>query len=87
MPGVTRLAIDSAGAPLSSSSTNVFVNGAGAVRLGDSVTPHQSGVHLSSVMVDKSSTVFVNGLGVCREGDAASCGHPATGSDNVYAGG
>jgi uncharacterized Zn-binding protein involved in type VI secretion len=88
MPGITRLSVDSAGGPLSSSSSDVFVNGSGAVRISDSVTPHApGGVHLGAVMVGSSSTVFVNKRGVCRQGDPASCGHPATGSSNVFAGG
>jgi hypothetical protein len=33
-----------------------------------------------------STTVFANNIGVVRAGDAATCGHPATGSDNVFSG-
>lgn len=87
MPGITRLNIDSAGASLASSSFNVFVNGHGVVRKGDKVTPHGGGPHAAPVMVGCSSTVFANKINVCREGDLASCGHPSTGSSNVYAGG
>ena len=73
-------------------STNVFVNGKGAVRAGDlceihtipsgpSCVPHQ--VSLTSF----SSTVFVNGKGIGRKGDEYS-GHILTsGSSNVFAGG
>lgn len=89
MPGVSRKNVDSAGGIIFEGSDNVFVNGAGAVRIGDGVTPHPPGnsPHVANpVMVEGSSTVFVNGIGVCRAGDAASCGHTASGSGNVNAG-
>jgi uncharacterized Zn-binding protein involved in type VI secretion len=35
-------------------------------------------------MVGASNNVFANGIGVCRAGDAASCGHPASGSSDVF---
>ena len=86
MPGVTRKTTDSAGGALREGSSNVFVNGKEAVRVGDAVTPHGIGPHASPVMSEGSSTVFVNGIALCRAGDAASCGHNASGSDNVIAG-
>lgn len=88
MPGVTRRGQDVAGGVLIGGSGNVFVNSKGAVRQGDLVAAHGRPPHAPSpIMVGKSSTVFVNGIGVCRQGDAASCGHPASGSGNVFAGG
>jgi uncharacterized Zn-binding protein involved in type VI secretion len=42
--------------------------------------------HLSPVMVGSSGTVFASGIAVSRAGDAASCGHTATGSGDVFAG-
>lgn len=86
MPGVTRKSTDSAGGALIAGSGNVFVNGQPAVRKGDAVAGHGVSPHDSPVMVGCSSTVFVNGIGVCRAGDAASCGHSASGSGNVFAG-
>ena len=86
MPGVTRKSSDSAGGSLSGGSGNVFVNGAAAVRKGDSVSGHGDSPHNSPSMVGCSGSVFVNGIGVCRAGDSASCGHAASGSGNVFAG-
>ena len=67
-------------------SSNVLVNGAKAIRIGDKTTcgdPASGG----------SSTVFINGIGVHRRGDATS-GHgswvpnsAATGSGNVFSDG
>ena len=85
MSGVTRKSQDSAGAILIGGSTNVIVNGTGAVRIGDAVKPHALGPHTSAVMVTGSSTVFVNDIPVCKAGDLASCGHKSSGSGNVFA--
>jgi uncharacterized Zn-binding protein involved in type VI secretion len=86
MPGVTRKDTDSAGGKLTGGSGNVFVNGKGAVRKGDSVAGHGDPPHDAPTMVGCSGTVFVNGKEVCRAGDAATCGDSATGSGNVFAG-
>lgn len=86
MPGVTRKTTDTAGGALTGGSTNVFINGKGAARKDDTVAGHGIGPHASPVMIGCSSKVFVNGKGVCRAGDAASCGHTASGSSNVFAG-
>lgn len=87
MPGIARKGVDAAGGTNIGGSGNVFVNGAGAVRKGDAVAGHGILLHAGPVMEGCSSTVFVNGIGVCRAGDAASCGHPDSGSSNVFAGG
>jgi uncharacterized Zn-binding protein involved in type VI secretion len=88
MPGVSRKSTDSAGGAISEGSSNVFVNGAAAVRIGDDVTPHGVGPHASPKMAEGSSTVFVNGKGCGRIGDAISgCTSVAEGSFNVFAGG
>ncbi len=98
MAGITRVGTDShAGhasptpspfhqTSYSSGSPNVNVNGAAAVRIGDSTgcgDPATGG----------SGTVFVNGIGVHRQGDGTG-GHgswvsnvSASGSPNVIAGG
>lgn len=67
-------------------SSNVFVNGAGAVRLGDSTG-------CGDPATGSSSNVYVNGIKVHRKGDSTG-GHgswvgnaAATGSGNVFANG
>jgi len=86
MSGITRKSQDTAGGTLTGGSSDVLINGSGAVRIGDKVQPHGIGLHASPTMVSGSSTVFVNGIAVCRQGDSASCGHKSTGSGNVFAG-
>lgn len=86
MAGITRMGMDSSGGALITGSQNVFVNGAGAVRIGDVVAGHGDSPHTTNQMVTGSSTVFVNGIPVCRQGDVAACGHAASGSSNVSAG-
>jgi uncharacterized Zn-binding protein involved in type VI secretion len=75
-----------AGGILIGGSGDVIVNGNGAVRVGDKVAPHGNAPHNNPTMIQGSGTVFVNGKSVCRAGNAASCGHSATGSGNVFAG-
>jgi uncharacterized Zn-binding protein involved in type VI secretion len=88
MPGASRKGIDSAGALISGGSSDVLIEGYGAVRKLDSVTPHDSGDHDNNpFMVGCSSTVFINGRGAVRAGDLASCGHSASGSQTVIIGG
>lgn len=87
MKGVTRKQIDSAGGKLLEGSSNVFVNGKSLVRRGDRVQSHGRANHSAAKMVEGSSTVFCNGKPVCRRGHKATCGHPATGSSNVFIGG
>lgn len=86
MPGIVRKSQDTAGGILIGGSGDVFVNGTGAVRIGDAVAGHGLPPHDGPVMAEGSGTVFVNGIGVCRAGDQATCGHPASGSNNVLAG-
>jgi uncharacterized Zn-binding protein involved in type VI secretion len=90
MPPVTRLADVCTGhprhpsRPVVTASSNVFVNGRGAVREGDLWSPHN---HIG-ISIGGSGTVFVNGRRLCRQGDAIDCGSMvATGSSNVFAGG
>ena len=84
MSGVSRVGLDSAGGTILTGSNNVLINSAPAVRIGDVVQPHGNGEHASPVMVTGSSTVFCNGIPICKSGDVASCGHPSTGSSNVF---
>ena len=73
-------------------STNVFVNGIGVSRQGDSNTPHlKPGIpcpgHSASISLG-SLTVKVNGKGIGRVRDSiAGCTSVASGSSNVFAGG
>lgn len=88
MPGVSRTSQDAAGGTiLGVLAPTVYVNGTPVSVVGDPVTPHGVGVHAGPTMATGSSTVFACGKPVCRAGDLASCGHPATGSGDVFAGG
>jgi len=78
------------GHAIAEGSGNVFVNGIGAARAGDSSTPHTCPpipeTH-SGVMVG-SNSVFVNGRSAQKVGDGVSCGSTqASGSSNVFIGG
>jgi len=88
MPGISRVFTDTAGGTiLGQGNSTVYVNGLPASVLADSVEGHGNGAHAGPEMVVASGSVFCSGLGVCRQGDSASCGHEATGSGNVFAGG
>lgn len=73
-------------------SSNVFINGRPAARVGDSAGTHCNtqppyDCHSRSVAVG-SSTVFINGRPAARVGDSLSCGGEITsGSSNVRIGG
>ena len=95
MPAVTRLG-DLCGGhgafpprTSTSASSNVFINGIGAHRKGDSWSVHcdpSPSCH-AGALADGSATVFVNGLPLGRIGDPVDCGSSvATGSPNVFAG-
>lgn len=94
MPSITRIGDKCSGhgcfPPRSSTSGSgdVFVNGIGAHRVGDSWAVHCCGPSChDSVMASGSSTVFVNGKAVARIGDNVACGSvSAQGSGNVFAG-
>ena len=89
MPGVSRVGVDIAGGIIYGIlAPTVFVDGSPIVVQGAEVTPHPAGPPHSPtppVMAQHSSTVYANGIPVCRQGDQASCGHPATGSGDVFA--
>lgn len=90
MPGVSRVQQDSAGGTIVGVlAPGVYVNGTNIVCLGAAVTPHPPAPPHTSApsMAQASATVFADGIPVCRQGDAASCGHAATGSGDVFAGG
>lgn len=85
--GVSRCGLDSAGGVIIGvQADTVFVNGHPVSVLHDPVTGHGPGEHGGPVMATCSPTVFAQGIGICRAGDLASCGHPSTGSDNVFCG-
>lgn len=86
MPGIARDAgADVAGGSIVQGSGNVFANSKPVARIGDAVAGHGRGPHSGPRMSAGSSNVFANSIGVCRAGDSASCGHPASGSGNVFA--
>lgn len=86
MPGICRDATDSAGGALIKSQSTVKVNDEEVIVHGDSVTGHGDAPHASPTMVAGSNNVFIGGIAVCNAGDAATCGHTASGSDNVNVG-
>jgi uncharacterized Zn-binding protein involved in type VI secretion len=86
MPGIARVGVDAAGGTLlAGGNGNVYVNGALIEVQGGPVQGHGIGPHASPTMVGASGTVYANGIAVCRSGDAASCGHIASGSGDVFA--
>jgi uncharacterized Zn-binding protein involved in type VI secretion len=86
MPGVARVGLDSAGgAIVGVMAPTVYVNGANIVCQGAAVTGHGISPHDAPMMVGHSGTVYAGGIAICRQGDSASCGHAASGSDNVFA--
>ena len=75
---------------LAGHSSNVFVNGKGAGRVGDAYPAHGCPVHSphGGVIASGSGTVFINGIPAGRIGDAVSCGGSvAEGSGDVFVGG
>jgi len=87
MPGISRVNLDTAGGTIVGNlAPTVFVNGKPIAVKGADVAGHAPGAHAGPVMLEHSATVFAQGKPVCRAGDAASCGHPATGSGDVFAG-
>lgn len=71
-------------------SSNVFINGIGAVRIGDKVALHNKPgcVPDESTLTVGSSTVFINGKGAGRLGDEYTDDNTITsGSETVFIGG
>ncbi len=96
MPQATRLGDNDTGhdacppTALISASSDVFINGKGAGRQGDSYAAHSCQTHASHSghISGGSGTVFINGKAAARIGDAVSCGGSvAVGSPNVIIGG
>lgn len=85
MPGIARNAgVDAAGGAIVGGSGNVFANNVPVARIGDPVAGHGRGPHAGPVMAAGSGNVFANSIPVSRAGDPATCGHPASGSGNVF---
>ena len=76
--------------PLATGSSNVYVNGRRAGRVGDSYAAHgciDHPLHVGAIATG-STTVFINKKKAARIGDAVSCGGNAVeGSPNVFLGG
>lgn len=88
MSGICRVGTDSAGGVITGVNQDgtVYANGSLVSVDADPVTPHGSGVHAGPVMIANSKQVFINGIPVCKEGNTATCGHPASGSSDVFVG-
>ena len=90
MPGISRNSTDSArGGALINSQSTVSANGQPVIVHGDSVTSHGDAPHAAATMIashTSSDNVFIGGVAVCNAGDAATCGHYASGSGNVFVG-
>ena len=85
MPGIARTGVDVAGGVISSGSGNVFADNSPVARIGDSIVGHGRGPHAAPVLISGSGNVFANGIPVSRAGDSATCGHPSSGSGDVFA--
>lgn len=75
---------------LVSASSDVFINGRAAGRIGDSYAPHGCVAHPahSGAIASGSGSVFINGRAAGRVGDPVSCGGSvAEGSNDVFIGG
>ena len=71
-------------------SSDVFIEGAAAHRVGDSWASHCNSVPIchGGSLLSGSATVFVNGQPLGRIGDSVSCGSAvASGASTVFAGG
>jgi uncharacterized Zn-binding protein involved in type VI secretion len=90
MPGISRNGTDSAGGALISSQSTVKANGANVIVNGNSVASHapcpDPASHCAATMSAGSNNVFIGGIAVVNAGDSASCGHSASGSNDVFVG-
>ena len=85
MPGIARdNGEDVAGGADITGSNNVFANNKPVVRVGDLIAAHGLPPHNAPVMISGSDTVFTNNKQTCKDGDIASCGHPTSGSGDVF---
>ena len=85
MPGIARdSGTDVAGGADIQGSGNVFANNKPVVRVGDLIAAHGKPPHNAPMMIAGSGNVFTNNKSTCRDGDTASCGHPTSGSGDVF---
>ena len=84
MPGIARQGQDAAGGTIVAGSGNVFADNSPVARIGDAVAGHGNGPHAGPVMAAGSDNVFANNIPVSRAGDPATCGHPSSGSGDVF---
>lgn len=86
MPGISR-DNDTAGGDLIPSQTTVFANSEEVIIDNDKVAGHGSGEHSApTIPAGLQTKVYVNNKLVVIAGDDATCGHVASGSDNVLIG-
>jgi len=86
LPGVSRVNTDLAGGLITGNlAPTVYINGSNVACQGAAVQNHGVAPHAAPVMSGHSGTVYANGIAICRAGDAASCGHTASGSSDVFA--
>lgn len=82
MSGISRVGLDSAGGVILGGGQDfVAVEGALVAVEGDPVAGHGLDEHAGPVMAEGVGFFTINGVEVVRAGKAASCGHPASGSD------
>lgn len=82
MSGITRVGLDTAGGVILGGGQGfVAVEGAPVAVLGDPVAGHGKDEHAGPVLAEGVAWMTIDGVPVVRAGNAASCGHPATGSD------
>jgi len=87
MPGVSRVTQDTAGGQITGNlAPSVFVDNKPIAVKNATIASHGNSPHNTAKMSGSSSSVYANGILVCRAGDAATCGHLATGSTDVFAG-
>jgi uncharacterized Zn-binding protein involved in type VI secretion len=85
MPGIARdNGKDVAGGAIIRGSPNVFANNLPVARVGDAVAGHGKGPHAAPVMAAGSNNVLINNIPTVRAGDPATCGHPSSGSSDVF---
>lgn len=88
MPGVSRVNTDVAGGTIIGALVpTVRINSQPVAVIGAQVASHGDAPHNAPTMAQGSGSVSAGGIPVCRAGDAATCGHTASGSANVSAGG
>lgn len=84
MPGVSR-DNDTAGGDLIPSQNTVYANNEEVIIDNDDVAGHGPGEHAGPTLpASINSTVYVTNKLATVQGDPATCGHPATGSSNVF---